>query len=783
MKKAYEFRSEKMRESISINKDWRFSLPEQETAELVCLPHTVSLTPANSCGGRNYQGLCNYEKEIFIAEEKKNGKVFIEFEGAMGHSKLFVNGKPASEHFCGYTPFAADITDFVCFGKNNTIMIVLDNSDCEDYPPGKPQGDLDFSYDGGLYREAKLIYTDKVYVTNPLLADEVAGGGIFVHYENITKESATLKVKTHVRNDSGREQKIKLVNILTDMSGSETVKTESEHTLKQNSAEHFETEEKVVNPILWDIHKPYLYMLETQVWVDGELTDSILTETGIRTVEFTLENGTIFNGKSRRISGANYHQTYPYIGNGVPISLLKRDMLKLKDAGMENIRSHYPFSSALVEFCNQIGMTLIVSNIGWQFFREGIFFERVCKNMRNIVRWQRNNPCIILWEPILNESKIDLQRQEILEKIVHEEYPYEGAFTASDNGPTDVAYKDYDPGMLGKGLEDYGKYCINDGKKRPKWVREYGDGPDNFEDQNSVWRSPRGFGEYAMIMAVERMLGRFDLTPGTYTEVLNDERNCGFGTWPGIEHNRGYHINPCWGGYFDLFRIPKYAYNFMKSQQDREVIGDYIYIANYWSEISPGDVTVYSNADKVRLYHNDELVAEQLPDCVEVKHPPFTFKDVRRNFKGRERGVLRAEAIRDGRVVAEASVTSPGVPKLLKLEADFMDIPLKADGADIVAVYCSVTDIDGNLVPNAGDNHPIIFEVEGEGEIIGDEKVGANPIFPEAGIATVLIRATKTSGEIKIKARPFWPQLSINAVQHEGDTIGIRGSELVIKSI
>ncbi len=772
-----------MRETMDFSRDWLFYLGEAAVGEQVCLPHTVQLTPANSCGGRNYQGLCRYENTLSVDAARKGQKVFLELEGAMGKSALYVNGTLVKEHFCGYIPFVADITEFVTFGGADRILVELDNSDCEEYPPGKNQGDLDFTYEGGLYRKAKVTFTGPVYVTDPLLAEEIAGGGVFAHYENISDAAATLKVKTQVKNETAAAAAFTLVQRLVDESGAVVCETAADHMLQAGAAQHFEDAATVEAPTLWDIHKPYLYMLETEIRQGDTVLDRVTTETGIRSFTFTENDGTIFNGKSRRIIGTNYHQTYPYLGNGVPLSLMQRDMLKLKDVGMENIRSHYPFSQALVSFLNRIGMTLIVSNVGWQFCKEGIFFERTCHNMRQIIRWQRNNPCVLMWEPILNESKIDLEHQTILADIVHEEYPYEGCFSASDFGPTDVAYREFDPGMLGKGMEEYGLVKVEDGKVRPRWVREYGDCPDNFVDQNSAWRTPRSFGDFAMGLAVERMIGRFDAQgSGTYTAVYNNPKNCGYGVWPGIEHNRGYHINPCWGGYFDLFRVQKFTGAFIKSQQDRSVIGDYIFIANYWSEVSPGDVTVYSNADAVRLCHDDTLVAEQTPDDAAVKHPPFTFKDVRRRFKQNAKSTLRAEAIVNGKVVAETSVSSPGVPKLLQLEADHMGIPLKADGADVVMVYCKVTDIDGNVVPQAADTHPIRFKVEGAGTIVGDDAIGANPVFPEGGIAAILVKAGTTPGEIKITATPHWPQPNRNYIQFGGDEIGIRSAELVIKS-
>ena len=434
--------------------------------------------------------------------------------------------------------------------------------------------------------------------------------------------------------------------------------------------------------------------------------------------------------------------------------------MKIKEMGMDNIRSHYPFCNAFTSACNKLGMTLIVSNVGWQFCEEGIFLERALQNMRDIIRWQRNNPCVILWEPILNESKMSYEIQLQFHNVTHEEYPYSPCYTASDWGPTDVAYQDYDPGMLGNGMEDYGLIARDESKERPRWVREYGDGPDDFVNQGSIWRCTRGWGDFAMTESVLRMILKFDDTPykkGQYINVYNNKRLCGYGVWPAIAHNRGYHINPCWGGHLDLFRIPKFSYYFMQSQIDREQIGDVLQIASWWTEVSPADVTVYSNAERVELYWNDTLVASQYPDEVDVKHPPFTFKDVKRKFKRRERSTLKAKAYVGDNLVAEQTIKSPGVANHMKLEADFMGIPLKADGSDIVAVRCYMVDCEGGVVPLTCDVHPIEFEIEGEGQIVGDASIGANPICAEAGIATVLVRATKTAGKITLKAKMHWP--------------------------
>jgi beta-galactosidase len=325
-------------------------------------------------------------------------------------------------------------------------------------------------------------------------------------------------------------------------------------------------------------------------------------------------------------------------------------------------------------------------------------------------------------------------------------------------------------------MENYGLVEQKDSAERPRWVREYADFPDDFDNQNTIWRCRRCWGDGAMAESVNRQLNRFDINPEAtmYIDVYNDKRLCGYGVWPAIAHNRGYHINPCWGGHLDLFRVPKSSYYFVRSQMDREEAGDVLYVAHWWAETSPEDVAVYSNAERVQLFWNDQLIAEQGPDDIAVKHPPFTFKNIRGRYKTRARSSITAKALVGGKVVAEQKVIAPGVPHHMELKADFMEIPLVADGSDIVAVRCYMKDLDGTVVPLTGDVHPIFFEVEGEGEIVGDAAIGANPITPEAGIATVLVRATKKAGDIKIKARMYWPQMFYR---------GIQPVELTIQSI
>ncbi|MGL6174321.1 MAG: glycoside hydrolase family 2 TIM barrel-domain containing protein, partial [Cellulosilyticaceae bacterium] len=660
----------------------------------------------------------------------------------------------------GYLPFLYDLTDLLVYGEENVIAIRLDNSDAPDVPPGKPQQDLDFTYEGGLYRNIYIHITDKLYITHPILAGEVAGGGIFVTYPKVSHEEADIAIQTHISNEQEKVATFRLVQKLVDEAGQLVQEIAHEYTVAANQTAHFKQVMTIESPTLWHPSNPYLYTLKTAIEVEDREIDSQETVIGVRTFEFTSK-GFKLNGEFLKVSGANYHQSGVYVGNALSDNMLRRDAKKLREAGFFHIRSHYPFAPAFMEACDQLGHLVIVSTPGWQWYKEGIFVERVYQNIREMVRWHRNHPSVILWEPILNESNMPDAFQQSVHEIVHEEYPVDPCYTASDYGPTDVAYKEFDLDMLGvQTLENHNPDELKKeikGEVKPLWIREYGDSPDNWVDQNAAWRVPRSWGEHALLRQVERTLEPEIKFAGTYLGMCTKEHICGFGLWPGIEHNRGYHINPCWGGVFDLYRIPKYSYHFYKSQQDATVQirdlenGPMVFIANDWGELSPVDITVYSNCEEVRLYHQEELIEVRKPEAISIPHPPFIFRDMKK-YLTRERTQIKVEGLIDGEVVAVDSRWSPGVPKKLVLEADCMNHPLEADGSDLLMVYCKVVDEQGNLTTLTADHMPIRFTVCGEAKIIGDESIGANPIKPVRGQCAILVQASKQAGKITIQA-------------------------------
>lgn len=187
-------------------------MDELERWENVNLPHTVREEAYINSGGENYQGPAMYRKHFYLPESYGNKKLYVEFEAVMGVTDVWVNGKHLqgqmasktgeNTQYGGYLPFVLDITESVhCDGRRNVITVLTDNSDNTTVPPGKPQGELDFTYFGGIYRSVWLHSVNDVHITDSVFEDITGGGGISVDYPEVTEEQAVVEVKTHVRNE------------------------------------------------------------------------------------------------------------------------------------------------------------------------------------------------------------------------------------------------------------------------------------------------------------------------------------------------------------------------------------------------------------------------------------------------------------------------------------------------------------------------------------------------------------------------------------------------------
>ena len=748
----------------NFNQGWRFHLGDAEGAEaaafddskwqVVCAPHSVRLEPSEGSGSRNYQGVAWYRKHFTVPADMVGKNVTVHFEAIMGKQDIFVNGEKVKSHLGGYLPITIDMTALgIKAGDKCLIAVKADNSDDKTYPPGKKQAALDFCYHGGMYRDVWLIGKSPVAITDAVEANKVAGGGVFLHYGNISEKSTDVFVNVEVGNTSRSTAQPTVTAVVKDKNGkavsslSKRIKVKAGNTAVANLAM------KLKQPNLWSPESPYLYNVEITVSQNGKTVDGGTVRMGVRKAEFKGDDGFWLNGKPyHQLIGGNRHQDFAYVGNAVPNSQQWRDAKRLKDAGMTIIRAaHYPMDPAFMDACDELGLFIIVPTPGWQYWnKDPRFGELVHENTRQIIRRDRNHCSVLLWEPILNETRYPEDFALKALQITRDEYPYPGRPGAVADMQSAGVADNYD--VVYDWPENIGKPTTV--KDKCVFTREFGEMVDDWYAHNCLNRSARAWGERPMLTAALSLCD-------TYGTMFHGRRQfIGGAQWHPFDHQRGYHPDPYYGGIYDAFRQKKYAFEMFRSQVvDSEPM---VFIANEMTQFSDADVTVFSNCDSVRLTVFGEktmtLPVKHDPDG--IQSAPVVFKGFWDFWQAREysykqrnwqKVTLLAEGIRDGKVVAVEKKMPSRRSTKLRLYVDSLGRGLTADGSDFIVVVAEVTDDNGNVKRLASDN--IRFTVSGEGRIIGDsEGIMANPRRVEWGSAPVLIQATNRPGKITVTA-------------------------------
>ena len=732
------------REVYSMNPAWRFHKGAVEGAEtkefndkdwtVVSLPDGIEYLPTEASGCINYQGEVWYRKHFTPDAALKGKKLFLHFEAIMGKSKVFVNGKLLTEHFGGYLPVIADVTDVLDWNGDNVIAVWADNSDDPSYPPGKAQDVLDYTYFGGIYRDCWLIAHNNVFITDPNYENEVAGGGLFVAFGKVSDALAEVQLKIHVRNATKNPFSGRVEYMLLQPDGTEVARLSDKIQVKAGRATTVSDRMPVKQPMLWTPSTPTLYNLLVRVLdKEGNVIDGYRRRIGIRSIEFKGKDGFYLNGRpyGKPLIGANRHQDFAVVGNAVANSIHWRDAKKLKDVGMEIIRNaHCPQDPAFMDACDELGLFVIVNTPGWQFWNDAPeFAQRVYSDIRNVVRRDRNHPSVWLWEPILNETW------------------YPADFAKNTRDIVDAS-KEIDP-------------------TKTYFTREWGDNVDDWSSHNSPSRVARNWGEQPMRVQAQHYACPY--YPVTSYDVLYKQspQHVGGCLWHSFDHQRGYHPDPFYGGLMDVFRQPKYSYYMFMAQRpavknDRNAgSGPMVYIAHEMTPFSGKDVTVYSNCDEVRLTFNKggkTYTYKKDKNRPGMPSPVITFPDVYdfmvdKAFSRTQKQddvYLLAEGLIDGKVVATHKVVPARRPEKILLWMDNEGTDLKADGSDFVTVVAAVADKNGNI--KRLNNYNIRFSIEGEGRLLGGPGVLANPVPVKWGTAPVLVQSTLKPGKIRITA-------------------------------
>ena len=781
--------------AYSLNVAWRFIKAEAAHAErpdfddrawsVVSLPHGLEYLPIDASGGVNYRGPAWYRKHFTPDPALKGKKLFVHFEAIMGKSQVWVNGTLVTEHFGGYLPVIADITQHIKWNADNVIAVRADNSDDPLYPPGKPQDHLDFTYFGGIYRDCWLVAHNPVFITDSNYENEVAGGGVLVAYDHVTDASAEVKIKTHVRNSLTKDFAASVDSELIDRDGRVANHTTAPVSVPGQSAAYAELNFTLSSPHLWSPDSPYLYQLRIRIKdSSGRVVDGYQQRIGIRGIEFKQADGLWLNGKPypEKLIGGNRHQDFAVVGNALANSTHWRDAKKLRDAGMKVIRTgHCPPDPAFMEACDELGLFVLLNTPGWQFWnKDPIFGARVYQDIRNLIRQNRNHASLFFWEPVLNETSYPAEFARNAATITAEEFPYPYSTAAADDG-SDGA--EFFPLLL---------------RPRPKldpsktyFVREWGDNTDDWVAQNSNSRCNRAWGEVPMLVqAAHYATESLSLT----TLYKNPRQIMGGTLWHSFDHQRGCHTVPFLGGIMDAFRQTKYSYYMFQAQRSpakSDLIaqtGPMVYIAHEMSPFSPKDVTVYSNCEKVRLtyllngkqqVYTKEANRPGMPSPIITFNDMFNFMECKLMARaGKQAEIfLKAEGLINDQVVATHVVTPSGLAVKVVLWLDNEGVDLVANGSDFVTVVAGIADANGNIKRLNTDF--VKFSITGEGRLLGGAEQGLNPRQVLWGTAPMLVQATTKPGTIKITAqvqfagpqRPITGELTLTSVPNAAPSL------------
>ena len=801
----------------NFNQGWRFYRGDVQGAEalnfddrqweVVCAPHTAMLVPNEASGCRNYQGVVWYRKHFTVPADMKGKNVTVYFEAIMGKQNIYVNGKLVKENKGGYLPIIVNLSEAdVKAGDDCLIAVMADNSDDKTYPPGKKQTALDFAYHGGMYRDVWLIGKSPIAITDPNEMNQVAGGGIFLHYDNISEKSAKVFINVNVKRDSPLTLPVREGAITAEVVAKiKTAEGKLLKTLKQKiSLKNGEDKTVLLSttlktPHLWSPEDPYLYPIEITVTSGGK-SDGGIIKSGIRKAEFRGKDGFWLNGKPYgQLIGGNRHQDFALVGNAMPNSQQWRDAKRLKDAGMNIIRAaHYPQDPSFMDALDELGIFIIVPTPGWQYWNKDEYWaELVHENTRQIIRRDRNHPSVLMWEPILNETRYPEDFALKALQITREEFPYPGRPVAAADMNSAGVKDNYD---VLYGWPDDVTGPVTTGSQQPTitfkpqteplpdkciFTREFGEMVDDWYAHNCLNRAARGWGEKPMLTAALSLAE-------TYGTMRHGQRQfIGGCQWHPFDHQRGYHPDPYFGGIYDAFRQKKYAFEMFKSQipADKSLSSNNapsVFIAHEMTPFSDQDVVVFSNCDSVRLSFLEgdrQMTLPVVHDPNGLPSAPVVFPHFWDFWEAREYSYkkrdwqhvsLLAEGIIDGKVVVTEKKMPSRRSTKIRLYADEMGKQLVADGSDFIVVVAEITDDNGNVRRLAKDQ--IVFSVEGEGRIIGDASIAANPRAVEWGSAPVLIQSTNKAGKITIIARSQWPgtyapaadTLTIESIPYEG---------------
>ncbi|RYY69321.1 MAG: glycoside hydrolase family 2 [Chitinophagaceae bacterium] len=384
---------------VSLNKGWQFSKDnfsfQSDAArwQNINLPHTWNVDDVMDDEPGYYRGPAWYKKVIPVNKSFSGKRIFLHFEGANQEVTVLLNGKNAGTHVGGYNAFSIDITALFDPAKENELLVKVDNSHNKNIPPLT----ADFTFYGGIYRDVYLIATAETHFS----LSKDGSKGIFIATPEVNNSKALLRVRANVDNESLFPKKVILNTRLYD-AHKKLVRLVSTPALINASVNTEIVQDiHVAYPTLWSVSAPYLYKAVTSITdaTTGRVLDEVEHSVGFRWFSFDAGKGFFLNGKSLKLIGASRHQDRKGLGNAVPDSLARKDVMLLKEMGANFLRvAHYPQDPAVLKACDELGILASVEIPVVNEITETDSFYNNCIQMQvEMIRQHYNHPSVILW--------------------------------------------------------------------------------------------------------------------------------------------------------------------------------------------------------------------------------------------------------------------------------------------------------------------------------------------------------------------------------------------------
>ena len=760
---------------LTLCNHWEFTLNWYDGFETgeglgtpVRLPHTVQACPQHYADHNAYQMICGYRRKLELGEHLRGKHLFLQFDGAAHIATVYLNGTELAHHRTGYTGFRVEITEAACLGGENILAVKLDTRENGEVPPFGFV--IDYLTYGGLYREVWLDVREKSYIED-----------LYITAPTLT----SLRISPTLQGASGC---IVLVELF---------KGERQLLRKAFTAVGvINIDCPMVKP--WDTDHPILYTCRVSLLKIGKVLDVREEKVGFRTVEFKAD-GFYLNGKKTFLRGLNRHQSFPYMGYAVPERLQREDARILKEElGCVAVRtSHYPQSHYFIDECDRLGLLVFTEIPGWQHIGDENWKAQAVENTREMVLQYRNHPSIVLWGVRINESQDDDELYKLTNGVAREldpsrptsgvRYLEKSSLLEDVYSYNDFSHTGHNPGCKPRKAvtADTGKALIISehtghmfpAKSYDSWEKRQEHALRHIRVQNDAVSDGDHAGCFGWCM--------FDYA--THKDFGSGDRVC-------------YH------GVMDAFRNPKLAAYAYASQSDSRpvlAVGSSMDIGDYPGG-QTGDIYVFTNADSVSLYKNNQFVTtledgpwKALPHSPKVLNDTvgclletqegfdkkkadllrsclltiqkkglagmapadmakmgyammkygMKYEDAVKLYGkyianwGGEATVWRLIAVKDG-MVAATYTCSPG--SRLHLEVIPSHTNLRETASyDMASLRIRILDENGNAAPYA--QLPVRLSLEGEAQLVGPSVVTA-----EGGMTGTYVKTVGRSGEARL---------------------------------